>query len=439
AGEVQLIKSEIIYKQLRDSLNLDVNYYVQGTVLERELYSSSPFRVDYTIRDKGLYNQKISLTFTTPTRYSISYNGDNTSIKGEYAVGQQVSLPGIDFRLTPTSHFNATTQEAKYHFTIQDEATINAYLEKNLSVDIQSIEANTIQISFTDFSPDKARRIVNKVDTVYKRAKVLRDQEQAALTLKFLDETLNDNKGNLQRAENNMQGFVEKTKTYDVKSEVAGIAAKAELLQEQREKLEQGLTLLSDIARMMQQNHLTRNEQETVEQSIPGLGDIEDPVLTSLLGQLNTLQWEQERVSRSYKPTTEALQQKNALLAYTSASIERQLGVARKALLTKIALLERQQRLLDAKQQGLPGKATELARLQRPLDLFDRTYVMLMGKKVDYNIQKAGTTADFLILFPASDPKIPISPVRLIVYAIGLAGGLFLGLGLIAVRYLMHN
>lgn len=439
AGEVQLIKSEIIYKQLRDSLGLDVNYYVEGTVLERELYGNSPFHIAYTIKDKEFYNQQIGLAFISPTRYRLSYSGPGTSLNGEYALGQQVSLPGLDLRVTPTAYFNATARDQKYHFTIQDVGTVNGYLEKNLGVEILSPDANTIQISFTDFNSGKAQRIVNKVDTVYQRAKILREQEAAARTLRYIDEQLGNTNDNLQRAENRMQGFVEKTKTYDVKSEVAAFAAQSEALEEQRLKLNQNLALLNDIARMVRETHLTHNEDETVEQSIPGLGDINDPILSQLLGQLNGMQWEQERLRRSYTGATEAVQQKNALMTYTLSSIERQLVQARKALLTKIERLEQQQTKLDAKQQGLPGRATEQTRLQRPLNLAERNYDMLMSKKVDFNMQKAGTTADFQILFPASDPHVPISPVRFIVYAIGLAGGLFLGLGLIAVRYLLHN
>lgn len=439
AGEVQLIKSEIIYRQLRDSLNLNVNYYVQGTVLESELYGISPFQIAYTVKDKGLYNQKIGLVFVSPTRYSISYSSAATTIIGEYALGQQVSLPGLDLRVTLTPFFGPAAQREEYHFTIQDEGTVNAYLEKNLAVDISSADANTIRISFTDFNPRKAQRIVDKVDTVYQRAKVLREQENTARTLRYLDQQLEVNHDNLQRAENRYQGFVEQTKTYDVKSEVATLATKSEDLEEQRLKLTQNLLLLSDIARTVQRTHITQNEDETIEQSIPGLGDISDPVLSQLLGQLNGMQWDQERVRRSYTGATEAVQQKNAQMDYTLSSILRQITQVRRSLVNKIALLDRQQNILDTKQQGLPSRATEQARLQRPLTLAEGTYTMLMGKKVDYNIQKAGTTADFQILFPASEPQVPISPVRLIVYAVGLAGGLFLGLGLIAVRYLLHN
>ena len=63
AGEVELIKSGIIYKRLKDTLALDVNYYVQGTVLESELYGVSPFQVQYKITDPSLYNRKFNVKF----------------------------------------------------------------------------------------------------------------------------------------------------------------------------------------------------------------------------------------------------------------------------------------------------------------------------------------------------------------------------------------
>ena len=61
SGEIELIKSDIIYRRLKDSLDLDVNYYVQGTVLQSELYDLSPVRVEYTAGKGAMFNQKIGL------------------------------------------------------------------------------------------------------------------------------------------------------------------------------------------------------------------------------------------------------------------------------------------------------------------------------------------------------------------------------------------
>ncbi|RZJ94504.1 MAG: hypothetical protein EOO60_02915, partial [Hymenobacter sp.] len=45
SGEVELIKSNLTYKRLKQVVPLDVNYYTQGTVLETELFGNSPFKV----------------------------------------------------------------------------------------------------------------------------------------------------------------------------------------------------------------------------------------------------------------------------------------------------------------------------------------------------------------------------------------------------------
>src|SRR5688572_31706187 len=45
SGEVELIKSDLIYSRLKEILNLKVNYYAMGNVLNEELYNNSPFEI----------------------------------------------------------------------------------------------------------------------------------------------------------------------------------------------------------------------------------------------------------------------------------------------------------------------------------------------------------------------------------------------------------
>jgi tyrosine-protein kinase Etk/Wzc len=128
AGEVELIKSGIIYRRLKDSLALDVNYYVQGTVLETEMYGSSPFHVRYTVSDPSLYNRKFNLKFLSLQRFKLDYVAQGQPVDGEYALGQPITLPGIKLEITGTEQLNESVTEQDYHFTIQNEASVNSYL-----------------------------------------------------------------------------------------------------------------------------------------------------------------------------------------------------------------------------------------------------------------------------------------------------------------------
>ena len=102
AGEVEIIKSALIYRRLKDSLALDVNYYAQGTVLETELYGVSPFRVKYVITDNSYYNRNFNLEFVSAHKFKLTFTGRNRSLGGTYRLDEPISLPGIELKISST-------------------------------------------------------------------------------------------------------------------------------------------------------------------------------------------------------------------------------------------------------------------------------------------------------------------------------------------------
>jgi tyrosine-protein kinase Etk/Wzc len=440
AGEVELIKSGLTYQRLKERLALDVNYYVQGTVLENELYNVAPFKVQYEVTDPSLYGRKIQVSFPLEERYALEIKLPNQSITGTYTVGQWAQLPGLKLLLQPVPGRSLSIgNEPQYHFAILNDGAINAYLDKNLEVAVINPSANTIQISFTDNNPIKAAHIVNNIDTVYLKEKLARKKQSNDSTLSYIDKIIAENNRNLNKAEDNQQQFVRQNKTYDVKSEVAEIKARLEEQQEERLKLEQKLRLLADVSTMMAREQLTRSDDETVADNIPGLTGVEDATLVSMLNDLDYQQRDLRLTLKSQTDKTFAVQQKQANIKETRDALRRQLRQDQQLLQSQLNRLNQRDSELTAQLMAMPEKATQQDRLKRPLDLYAAAYQTLINKKLDFNIARSGTTADFQILSPASPPSEPISPVRMLVYAVGVAGGLVLGLGLIAVRYLMHN
>ena len=439
AGEVELIKSNIIYRRLKDSLVLDVNYYVQGTVLESEMYGNSPFQVLYKIRDNSAYNRRFELKFLDAKRIVINYSEQNRPQSVEAILGAEIKLPGLTLQVVPTSQLTAAALENSYHFTIQDDISVNNYLDKNLAVEIVNPEANTISISFNDFNATKAQDIVNKIDSVYLEEKLASKKEATRKMMQFLDKVIEKNGKSLEEAEKKRQSFTENTGIYDAKSEIATVTTKLEKLEEERVKMQEKVLLLGQISQMAEQERLTRDEYQSVQQSIPALSTLEDPMLTGQLDELNSLQWNLRRLSRSYTDKTEAVQSKQAEIKFARATIKKMLQQNQRLLQASLNKLNGQYNQSAGLLASLPGRVTEQERLQRPLELYGKSVTELMDKQVGFGIDQAGATVDFKILSPASPPAAPISPNRLLVYAIGLVGGLVLGLGLIAVRYLMHN
>ncbi|MGI4824216.1 MAG: hypothetical protein ACRYFV_23660, partial [Janthinobacterium lividum] len=262
AGEVELIKSALTYKKLKQVVPLDINYYTQGTVLESELFSVSPFRVEYTISDQAYYNRKFNVTFVSANTYRLEVALGSESLGGTYKLGQAVQLPGIQLRLLPTSSTPASPgfSEVPYHFIVLDDNTINGYLDRNLTTEVLNAGANTLQISFQDYNRFKAQRIVNALDSVYRDAKVARKQESTEKALAYLDQQLAATGNSLAKAEDNLKTFVQQNGTYDAKGELGTITEKISGIQKDRLELEQKLALLNEVSQLSTQERITLND-----------------------------------------------------------------------------------------------------------------------------------------------------------------------------------
>ncbi|TGD81447.1 GumC family protein [Hymenobacter wooponensis] len=441
SGEIELIKSNLIYRRLRDSLDLEVNYYAEGTVLETELYRAAPFKVEYEVRagGAGQFNSKFGLHFLSPQQIELTYQEGGQEKSQKAAVGDPIETAGFTFKILQTPLFRPVDTDRSFYFIIRDEGFINGYLSSNLQAQIVNPDANTISIAFTDHNPLKAHDIVNKVDTAYLVEKIQRKQEQSAKTLRYLAEQSEDNRQLLRQAEEQLQDYMKQNKLFDAESELGSLTTLLNSQEEERQKLQEQLSLLRSLNSQIEQNRIIAVEGRSAEQSIPALAEVKAPELTERISELYGLQLEINRISNSYTPATQAIKNLQDQIAFVKRNINQLLRQNQQLLQRQLDQMNGKANELQSRLAELPEIRTQIERLKRPRELYEKYSMLMMDKTLEYNIARAGITADFQVLSPANLPGAPIAPVRTMVYAIGLAVGLVLGIGLIAVRYLLHN
>ena len=122
SGEVELIKSNIIYQDLKEKLNLEVNYYAIGNVLNEELYNNSPFHVVYEIRDDNFYNKQFNVKFLDTKRYRLSYLIGEQEFSEIHTLGERINKKEINFELLANPNFNEEVLERSFFFGYIDNA-----------------------------------------------------------------------------------------------------------------------------------------------------------------------------------------------------------------------------------------------------------------------------------------------------------------------------
>lgn len=432
SGEIEFIKSDLIYEKLKNSLNLEVNYYAKGKVLDLELYKASPFKIFYTIHQEGFYNKAFDVDILNEESFRLSYPQGEAQVQGEYDFGASIISEGMTLRIERTDKFSSDAINNDYYFVINSSGALNSYLNQNLAVEIVNLDASTIGISFTDHNALKARDIVNQIDSAYLDQKLVKNSMATAQTLSFLDDQLDLTKVDLQNAEVNMESFVQENRTYDIRADVGKTMTRLEDLE--KEKLEIGvqLSLMDEIRKIIVGD-------TDVEQIVPALNLLGENQIGQEIAVLSDLQYRREKVLQAYKDNTSAVQVLETEIGFVKENILKLIQQHREILQSRVATIDNKAKDFDRELMGMPEKETEFARLKRFYNLYEKFYLNLLDKKVEFGIAKAGTIPDFQILSPATLPAQPVSPDRLIVYAIGLASGIFLGLGLVAGRYFMHD
>ena len=433
-GEVDLIKSDIVYERLKKTMPLQVSYYVEARVLDAELYTESPFLVSYNTESFDLYDEKIYVKFNSFNQFDVYHGEDGTP--STHTIGSPLNISNNQITINPTPSFDNNNLDHTYYFIVHSNHRLKSYINENLSTSILNPEAKTIQIAFKDFNRYKARDIVNNIDSVYLQHKLERGNQASRQTLNFLNEQLKDTEDSLSKAEDEIERFVRQNQSYDVKSNLQEALAQVQELEKERLELRFQVSLLNTIQTKIENNE----DLGAVVAGIEGQTN-EIPQLAEQLTELSDLQARLRTQRVTSRGNTLADNLLEEQLNFSQNKLTSIISNSKGLIQAQLDNINRNQSELTGEILQVPALETERIRLERVFGLYEGFYTQILNRRVEYGIAMAGTTPDFQILSPASLPNesTPVYPNVFIVYAIGIAGGLFFGIGLIAARYLMHD
>ncbi|MGC0983690.1 tyrosine-protein kinase Wzc [Pantoea agglomerans] len=110
-----------------------------------------------------------------------------------------------------------------------------------------------------------------------------------------------------------------------------------------------------------------------------------------------------------------------------------------RALLEKRKTLEGEQAQLNKKIAGMPQTQQEILRLTRDVQSGQEIYMQLLNRQQELGISKASTVGDVRIIDGAQTANSPVAPKKLLIIAASLILGLFVSVGLVLLKALLHH
>lgn len=427
AGEIEIIQSRLFLNRVLDSAGLDVSYYSMGRVLDDELYQSRPFSVTYRAGNENFVNQRIDFNEIDKGQFNLSFRNGTDDVSGTY--GQWIKLDGLDLKLERNDQF-VRGDEIGYYFIINSKDALLGYLLRNLTAEPLNYNANTIQISFKDHNPFKAKAILNKVDTNYLRF----SNEQKSLAtrrkIEWITNELRAIEDKMQGYENYFENFTLQNKTNNLEADLEKTVVAINRIDSQRYELNQHIADLDNVIQNIGRGNFYLSLSQRTQMS---------PAMVTSLERLDKLNVDQEKLKLSYNDNTFAYREKDREIEMLKYKVTNQLSLLKTDYQRRMQQMNQSKARLEKEFANLPDKSTQFSKNLRYYKLYEQFYLSLMQSKSEFEITQAGTIPDFKILSPATMPSQPLSPNKMMIAGIGVVSSMVLMLFVLGVLYLLND
>ncbi|UKN02220.1 polysaccharide biosynthesis tyrosine autokinase [Paracrocinitomix mangrovi] len=435
--DVELLKSTFLLEKALKNLNLQISYFAEGQILTEEKYLMSSYHVTLLeLRDSSLIGKPVLVT----TKGSDVVNLNFTSSTGNHSLDIKVDEKveneffSLSFKISNPEQFRVNAAENKLYFVINNFSDLTRRMHPNLQVFALNPEAKTIQINFKSNNHRLSKDVVTSIINTFFQYDLEKKRQSSASILDFIDSQLDTVFLQLKESESAIQNFKDSNSVNDPAYFTANIMERTNELQNQMMDVDIELELIEDI-----ENKVELNDRVEIFRIIPAVtGTDYENLLVGELEELHEFLIEKEDLVYRVTEDHQEIQKIDRKIKSQSENIFRIINTIRKQLEFKLSSLQDRVFKLEMELYGIPAKEMELSRLNRMFSLNEKYYSLLIEKKTQYAISKAGFTMDNMVL-QAPTEAVLISPNHRFVYVLSVVLTIMLSMVYLLIRYLTFN
>lgn len=430
AGELEVIRSPIIYEEVAKKLNLHILYFAEGRILDNEMYSYAPIALEADVQAEGVYGDK----FYISSEDNISYKLKRVHFKdlvAEYKGKFNEKLITNEFEFLIKNLKPLKEYSESIFFVVNSKAATMTYLSNNLEAAILNPQAKTIGISFKDFNATKAKDVLNTLSEVYRVKSIEIKNRANKQKQEYLDGQIAKTEKELNGYEVEMERFIIENKTNNIEGKIGELVAKIQQLTEERIKLNAKLQNLIELELFVNQRFIS-------DKNIPIFPDV-DAGIVSQINELNRLKLLRQEQELSETSNTYSYQKFGIQINGLQKSISESIDRYKQKLFKDMTEIGKVLAEIEQNFYGLPSKITEFNKLKKKYEMVQSYYNSLIQQKIQIGLAEAGTVPSFEVIAPANTPSIPISPKKLMIYSVAGILGFVLSLLIIVGKYVLKN
>jgi len=431
-NQMTILRSRPIIQKTLKELNFEVSYFLKGEIIEREIYTNAPYTVYWEKDHPQLVNLDFAVRAENDSIVHLVASGENirvhdyqsaeniktlaqVHIETKARVGERIAGEDYAFRIITKDGFR-TQDNLEYIFSFNTKIQLLSRYRARLSLKTGD-NTSILILSLRDYNIHKGRDFLNMLMEIYQQDNLDRKNQYANRTITFINNMLSDISDSLSLSEQKLLAFKSANKVVDLTAQAEQLLTQLNELDNERARLEG-----QDRYYRYLRNYILEN-QDLESIMAPSSMGVDDPVLTSLIMEINTLTIEKSKLGNVRE--SPRLTQFNAQIEKIKTAMLENINDIISQGDQTMAELESRIRQTEALMRKLPSTERNLINIQRKYQLNNETYTFLLQRLSEAQIAKASNEPDSQVIEEAGYHS-QIAPKTRTRYAMALALGLII-------------
>ena len=424
-NEIEILKSNSIAEGAVRDLKLYVDYSMEGRVVDRPIYKTTPLIVDM--------DQKHLDRLESPVNLEISkHEGGEYEVRGSYVLDDgphtfrstgvmpmSINVKVGTFTIIPNyKYVNGWDSGKDLKVTVSNPKTLAYSYAGRLSVDPLNKVTTIANLGCVDAIPDRGIDFLRQVAVVYNRQANEDKNEIAVRTEEFINDRLEKINAELGSTDGAIASYKRSNNIVDAASSAGASLNQTDDADNALAEMNTQIMLMESIREYIMQ-------PENKYQTLPSNVGLKDGAATGLITQYNQIALERNRLLRSASEQSPAVQTVTAQLDDLINSINRAIEQSKRTMNIERQHLANRFSKYQSKLSQTPQQERILTEIGRQQTVKSSLYIMLLQKREENSISLAATAdkgklVDEPVFMGKVSPKSSIILLICLVLSIGV-------------------
>ncbi|MCF6402767.1 polysaccharide biosynthesis tyrosine autokinase [Chitinophaga filiformis] len=428
-NEIEILKSRTIAKAVVRHLNLYGEIFERGTIRDVSMYKRAPVQITFLDPDQidPMEGSILDLKY--------DYNGRKLTMGDKtYPLNDTVTTTRWGrILITPTPGFNpASLQNKQLYIRIAGEKALAGAFLGNLKIAAANKQSNVLRLEYVDAVPQKGMDMLNELMRTYDAESIEDKNKTASKTMSFVEDRLRIITAELSQVEGQIERYKTSEGIVDIGEQGKMFLASVQDNDVKLSEADMQLSTLEAVEQYVRNKHSEENV-------VPATIGIADQTLLTLLGKLQDIELQQDKLRKTTGENSPALESLAAQEERIRPAIMDNIRSLRANLEAGRAKLAAQNTRFMALLKGVPNKERTLLEVSRQQAIKNNIYTFLLEKREETALQYAAAISDSRIVDLAEADTFPFSPKKSMVMALAIIAGLAAVAGFIAVKDMMNH